>query len=220
MHEALASMMGMPIMVVGSVKSVTTNNTGRSSQSRTRTLIYEDSSSPRELLQAILIQAQFAYKGLEDHFTDEINLENDTNGQGQTKRRRHGAAYKEKKRVFDFCKRIISTTGAIDQSLKKTKGDKFYERLIASQFGGLTIGEKSISASTSKEQLASIYANWATSTRFAYCKLTVPVEIVKKGIKYIPKYKHYYDDEARKIDLNNRDRSLAVIKQVRLSGIL
>ena len=99
MHETLASMMGMPIMVVGSVKSVTTNNTGRSSQSRTRTLIYEDSSSPRELLQAILIQAQLAYKGLEDHFTDEINLENDTNGQGQTKRRRNGAAYKEKKRV-------------------------------------------------------------------------------------------------------------------------
>ena len=57
-------MMAMPIMVVGSVKSVNTRKSGRG-QVRERTIVYEGSSGPRELLEAIVIQAQAAIKGLE-----------------------------------------------------------------------------------------------------------------------------------------------------------
>ena len=64
-HEALASMMGMPIMVVSSVKSVNMKKTGLRKQLRERTIVYEGSSGPRELLEAIVIQAQAASKGLE-----------------------------------------------------------------------------------------------------------------------------------------------------------
>ena len=57
----------MPIMVPVSVKSVsvarTSNNKSRNV--RERTVVYEGSSGPRELLEAIVIQSQAALKGLE-----------------------------------------------------------------------------------------------------------------------------------------------------------
>lgn len=64
-HEALASMMAMPIMVPVLVKSTTTRKGGNNRTARERTVIYEGSSGPRELLEAIVLQAQAALKGLE-----------------------------------------------------------------------------------------------------------------------------------------------------------
>ena len=57
-------MMAMPIMVVNSVKTSVMRRSG-GGQIRERTIIYEGSSGPRELLEAIVIQAQAAIKGLE-----------------------------------------------------------------------------------------------------------------------------------------------------------
>ena len=57
----------MPIMVVTSAKALPAKRSGGSSKQciRERTIIYEGSSGPRELLEAIVIQAQAALKGLE-----------------------------------------------------------------------------------------------------------------------------------------------------------
>lgn len=63
--------MAMPIMVPVSVKSVPSKKHAGSSRgasargSRERIVIYEGSSGPRELLEAIVIQSQAALKGLE-----------------------------------------------------------------------------------------------------------------------------------------------------------
>ena len=59
-------MMAMPIMVVTSVKTMATKKPAKGMpRIRERTIIYEGSSGPRELLEAIVIQAQAALKGLE-----------------------------------------------------------------------------------------------------------------------------------------------------------
>ena len=59
-------MMAMPIMVATSVKSVAAKRgDSKGAHIRERTIIYEGSSGPRELLEAIVIQAQAALKGLE-----------------------------------------------------------------------------------------------------------------------------------------------------------
>jgi len=69
-HEALASMMAMPIMVRVSktAASKKIHGSSRSASSRgmrERMTVYEGSSGPRELMEAIVIQAQAALKGLE-----------------------------------------------------------------------------------------------------------------------------------------------------------
>lgn len=56
--------MAQPIMVVASIKSVTTKKSS-SSTLRERTIVYEGSSGPRELLESIVIQATAAMKSLE-----------------------------------------------------------------------------------------------------------------------------------------------------------
>lgn len=62
--------MAMPIMVPVSIKSMVSkkHNTGHGASARgtrERVVIYEGSSGPRELLEAIVIQSQAALKGLE-----------------------------------------------------------------------------------------------------------------------------------------------------------
>jgi hypothetical protein len=66
-HESLASMMAMPLMIPVSSKPSPTNKSSSkgASRIRERVIVYEGSSSPRELLEAICIQANAALKGLE-----------------------------------------------------------------------------------------------------------------------------------------------------------
>ena len=64
--------MAMPCMVVSSVKPVKKTAKGKTSV-RERIVTYEGSSGPRELLEAIVIQAQAAIKGLEGFKEPEKN---------------------------------------------------------------------------------------------------------------------------------------------------
>lgn len=57
--------MAQPIMTVSSVKAVATKKGSGNTHLRERTIIYEGSSGPRELLESIVIQATAALKGLE-----------------------------------------------------------------------------------------------------------------------------------------------------------
>lgn len=68
-HEALGSMMGMPIMIGSTTTALkpqggSTSSKGRKPAPRERTIVYEGSSGPRELMESIVIQAQAAIKGL------------------------------------------------------------------------------------------------------------------------------------------------------------
>jgi len=65
-HEALASMMAMPIMTVVSVKGIISRKTNTGT-SREKTIVFEGSSSPRELLEGLSKQAKAALKGLESY---------------------------------------------------------------------------------------------------------------------------------------------------------
>lgn len=62
-HEALASMMAMPIMVPSSAAPQSSTIPRRAGPVE-RTVVYEGSSGPRELMEAIVIQATAAVKGL------------------------------------------------------------------------------------------------------------------------------------------------------------
>ena len=114
--------MAMPIMVVSSVKNVTTKRgSSRSSpQVRERTIIYEGSSGPRELLEAIVIQAQAALKGLEPTIKANEALEKelteeekrktqDGDGDGKGKGKEIRVLTEENTKLLGFCKRIIGT---------------------------------------------------------------------------------------------------------------
>src|ERR1700735_1747719 len=62
-------MMGMPIMIGSTTTSLkpqsgSTSSKGRKPAPRERTIVYEGSSGPRELMESIVIQAQAAIKGL------------------------------------------------------------------------------------------------------------------------------------------------------------
>lgn len=70
-------MMAMPCMVVSSVKPVKKPVRGKTSI-RERVVTYEGSSGPRELLEAIVIQAQAAIKGLEGFKEPEKSAEDMT----------------------------------------------------------------------------------------------------------------------------------------------
>lgn len=233
-------MMAMPIMVVSSVKTVNTRKSGRS-QVRERTIVYEGSSGPRELLEAIVIQAQAAIKGLEGYKLSDLDMNEMTedqkrmridpaDGKGKGKQPAGDAAgAEENARLLDFCNRIISTAAAIDRSLRETKGDGFLQRLkeslpkvpttvaeasIVSTSAGV---EKIIDASVSDEELRRTYVDWATRVRFEYCDISVPLpEGRKVDEDYAPNYKHHYNNEARM--LANSDipkRALAIAKEVR-----
>ncbi|KAH8105029.1 hypothetical protein DFH11DRAFT_1645277 [Phellopilus nigrolimitatus] len=238
-HEALASMMAMPIMVVASIKSVNTKKTGGRSQIRERTIIYEGSSGPRELLEAIVIQAQAASKGLEgskpvelvpEEMTEEQKRMTGTDFNGKGKGRQilgdtNASAVAENVRLLDFCNRIMSTAAAIDRSLRETKGDAFLQRLkmalpkvptsIADAAASKGV-EHVVDAGMTDEQLQKIYMDWATRVRFEYCDLTVPLpEGAKIDDDWSPTYKHHFNNEVR--TLANSDiprRALAIAKEL------
>jgi hypothetical protein len=223
-------MMAMPIMVVVSVKAVTTRKTSSrdNSHMRERTIVYEGSSGPRELLEAIVIQAQAALKSLEGTRPVEAASEEMTEEQ---KRMTTDSKGKEKEpmitisdenmKLLNFCRRILATANAIDRSLRETKGDAFVTRLLEAlpKIHTSSSGYTYVEAGATEESARKAYMVWATRVRFEYCDLTVPNDNAPtndgKDEDLISHYKFYYNNEARM--LANSDipkRSLAIAKEV------
>lgn len=222
-------MMAMPIMVVSSVKNVVTrkSNSRSGPQVRERTIIYEGSSGPRELLEAIVIQAQAAIKGLEPTIAastdvtemteEEKRMTLDDKGKGKLVNK---VVSEENVKLLEFCKRILANAKAIDRALVQTKGEAFVERLHASlpKIPGTSSGDVEdvkVSAKDSEEDVQKAYVDWANRVRFEYCDLTRPPPDDAPEDE-APHYKFYYNAEARM--LANSDipkRSLAIAKEVR-----
>ena len=237
-HESLASMMAMPIMVPASVQSVAVRKNDNS-QVRERTIIYEGSSGPRELLESIVIQATAACKGLEGSdavveavnqpMTEEekraTNVQKDK-GKGKEVRteEKEDAQKTENNRLLEFCRRIIATAEAIDRSLRDTKGVDFVNRLKDSLPKIPTFDKSSNSAQdvrtvgVNDEERQKLYLNWATRVRFEYCDLTMPPpEGAVLGDAYIPTYKHYFNGDIRLLGHSEiPKRALAIAKEVGL----
>lgn len=222
--------MAMPIMTMVSVSPVSGKNLATGLRRRERTTIYEGSSSPRELLQAIATQAQAALKGLEIVKETDVDLELTEEQKrmpqklGKIPEQEDAEFLNENKNMMDFCQRILNTIKAIDRSLRDTKGDEFVNRLHSSLLQNpLTGAEKKIlqvSAGASEEVVKKVYVEWATSTRFEYCDLSIE-KAPDEPEDQAPHYKFYYSNEARM--LANADiprRSLAIAKEVGfLTGI-
>ncbi|KAG6814198.1 hypothetical protein H0H92_000875 [Tricholoma furcatifolium] len=224
-HEALASMMAMPIMAVVSIKNVAVKKSSNKSHStiRERTILYEGSSSPRELLEAIAIQAQAALKGLEGTKPREASQEELTEEQKRMTVDLKGKAKEqavelsdENKKLFDFCSRILTTASSIDRALRETKGDAFVERLHASLpklFTSSASTSFHVDAGATEESARKAYLEWASRVRFEYCDLTIPSTNDEENVS--PHYKFYFNNEARM--LANSDipkRSLAIAKEL------
>lgn len=223
--------MAMPIMVVSSVKSVTTRrgSSKGSPQIRERTIIYEGSSGPRELLEAIVIQAQAAMKGLEPTIKANEELEAEmTEAQKRVTQDDKGKAKEiirvvteENTRLLGFCRRILATAQGIDRSLRETKGDAFVDRLHAAlpKIPGISTGQEGskfhVSEDDSDEAIVKAYEEWASRVRFEYCDLTI-APVPGAAEDDTPHFKFHYNAEARM--LANSDipkRSLAIAKEVR-----
>lgn len=222
-HEALASMMAMPIMVVVSVKSITPrkNSPKDGPHIRERTIVYEGSSGPRELLEAIVIQAQAALKGLEGTKPIETTPEEMTEAQKRMTTDTKGKAKEtsavtsdDNQKLLTFCHRILATANAIDRSLRDTKGDAFVDRLHASLPKIMTSSSKGlhVDAGATEESAMKAYMEWATRVRFEYCDLSV---VDSKTTDTVPHYKFYFDNEARMLAASDiPKRSLAIAKEV------
>jgi len=223
-------MMAMPIMVVSSVRTHTPRRaTDGSLPLRERTVIYEGSSGPRELLESIVIQANAAIKGLEgmrpveavfDEMTEEQKrINNDT--KGKTKEVPPTPPFSEEnQKLFGFCQRILTTAEAIDRSLKETKGEKFLERIHESlpKIYSSASDEVFVTTGASEEAVRQTYVAWTTRVRFEYCDLTISLPADKPpGQDEPPSYKFYYNTEARMLASSDiPKRSLAIAKEVSL----
>ncbi|OSD04457.1 ubiquitin conjugating enzyme family protein [Trametes coccinea BRFM310] len=229
-HEALASMMAMPIMVVTSAKAVAGQKPSPKGtpRIRERTIIYEGSSGPRELLEAIVIQAQAALKGLEGMKMPEPDdaemseAQKRMTAEDKGKGKDDGSATSEENRkLLTFCQRIVNTAKAIDRSLVETKGKAFVDRLHASLPkipATSTAQEESapVDVGDTEESAMEAYVKWANRVRFEYCDLTIPPS-GNGGTDedQTPNYKFYFNNEARM--LANSDipkRSLAIAKEL------
>lgn len=225
-------MMAMPIMSVASIKAVVSKKPTKGNNGiRERTIVYEGSPSPRELLEAIAIQAQAALKGLEGIKVPDAPEEELTEEQKRMTVDTKGKAKEpivlgsdENQKLLNFCRRILATGSAIDRSLRETKGDAFVDRLQASLPKILTSSSAQgifVDAGTTNESAQKAYMDWAIQVRFEYCDLTVPATTISDDDEQIPHYKFYYNSEARM--LANSDipkRSLAIAKEVSLNRIL
>lgn len=225
-HEALASMMAMPIMVVSSVKSVAPKKAvDGKSIIRERAIVYEGSAGPRELLEAIVIQARAAIKGLEgvksaEQVKEEMTEEQKrmtAKGKGKEKESSPGLG-DENEKLLTFCNRILATANAIDRSLRETKGDAFVDRLHASLpkiLTSSTFDHASVKAGKTDDDRRKAYLDWATQVRFEYCDLTLPTPDSDIDSESIPHYKFFFNAEARM--MANSDfpkRSLAIAKEL------
>ncbi|KAF8558777.1 hypothetical protein OG21DRAFT_1503732 [Imleria badia] len=228
-HEALASMMAMPIMVAGSIKSVAPKKAGKGkSVIRERTIIYEGSAGPRELLEAIVIQAQAAIKGLEgvkptepeeEEMTEEQKRMTTDKGKGKGKEKESSPALSdENQKLLTFCQRILMTANAIDRSLRETKGDAFVDRLHGSLpkiTNSSAFDVTSIQVGNTEEERRKAYVDWATQVRFEYCDLTVPPTEPIPSEDTVPHYKFFFNSEARMLANSEiPKRSLAIAKEL------
>ena len=227
--------MAMPIMVVTSVKTMATKKPAKGMpRIRERTIIYEGSSGPRELLEAIVIQAQAALKGLEgmkasepesaEMSEEQKRMTADEKGKAKDD---GGSVSEENRKMLNFCQRIVNTAKAIDRSLVETKGKAFVDRLHAglpripassSSSAGTAGRTANVDVGDTEESAMKAYIKWANQVRFEYCDLTVPSTDAPsaEGEDQPPNYKFYFNNEARM--LANSDipkRSLAIAKEVR-----
>lgn len=217
----------MPIMVAGSIKTVAPKKAARGkSVIRERTIVYEGSAGPRELLEAIVIQAQAAIKGLEgikpieseeEEMTEEQKRMTADKGKGKEKESSPPLT-DENQKLLAFCQRILMTANAIDRSLRETKGDAFVDRLHTSLpkiTHSLAFDHTSLQVGNTEEERRKV--DWATQVRFEYCDLSLPpTEIIGNGNEdTVPRYKFFFNSEARM--LANSDipkRQLAIAKEV------
>ncbi|KAF9780320.1 ubiquitin conjugating enzyme family protein [Thelephora terrestris] len=225
-HEALASMMGMPIMVLVSSKPVAKKPAGfkGASKTRERTLTYEGSSGPRELLESIFIQAQAALKGLEASITPETAVVEATEEEkrmtsedkGKAKAADPAAMSPENAQLLSFCRSIQGTVQAIDRALEEAKGKPFMGRLRASlpSIPNSSTGHEYVATPETEAETQKAYVDWATKVRFEYCDLSIPPSD-QEGKDAQVHYKFHYDAEAR--IMANQDipkRSLAIAKEL------
>lgn len=232
-HEALASIMGMPIMVINQIKEEIVRK-GTGSAVRERRILYEGSSGPRELLEAIVIQAEAALKGLEgiikmrqsrnnpETMTEEQKRMT-TEEKGKAKENDH--AYEENDKLLRFCQGILSTGASIDRSLREVKGDAFMERMYqnlprmsaASRRLAKQEPDKArfgLKTGASEAEAIKTYEEWATNGRFQYCDLALPAQ---EGVPTSggPNYKFVYNSEARMLANSViPKRSLAIAREL------
>ncbi|CAE6409284.1 unnamed protein product [Rhizoctonia solani] len=233
-HEALSSMMAMPIMVVASIKpKAPIAGSGSRPAQRERIIMYEGSSGPRELLESIVIQAQAAIKGLDgmkpadtEHPEGEMTESEKrmTISEKGKQKELADAVPDENLSLLRFCERILSAAAGIDRSLRETKGDDFVNRLLASlpKASGSAPGPSSedqpgVVPGETDEETVQIYESWANKCRFEYCDLSIPAPAPKEGenTPSAPSYKFYFNNDARM--LANADipkRSLAIAKEL------
>ena len=242
-HEALASIMAMPIMVISTVKEDTVRKgAGKSRSTRERTILYEGSSGPRELLEAIVIQAEAALKGLEgiikarqaqenpETMTEEQKRQT-TTGSVKGKGREADQVYEENDRLLKFCTGILNTASSIDRSLTEVKGDAFMDRMYASlprmsaasrsRMSSSPLAEAvkashapALASDASEAEARKVYEAWATNERFQYCDLTVPTSdgLTPQGG---PNYKFYFNSDARMLANSViPKRSLAIAREL------
>lgn len=231
-HEALASMMAMPIMVVQSVKTKTPRKAANGTPPpRERAVVYEGSAGPRELMEAIVIQAQAAIKGLEgakqaeneptEMTEEQKRVTNDT--KGKVKEIAPVALSEENEKLFSFCNRILATAKAIDRALREVKGDSFVKRLHDSlprihRASEDKSEEVYVEADATDDATQKAYVEWANRVRFEYCDLSIPsVEPDSRPLSdEPPNYKFYFNNEARMLaSADIPKRSLAIAKEVR-----
>ncbi|KAI0682282.1 ubiquitin conjugating enzyme family protein [Cerioporus squamosus] len=184
-HEALASMMAMPIMVVTSVKTPL-----RRSRIRERTITYEGSSGPRELLEAIVIQAQAALKENKKLLNFCQRIVNTAKAIDRSLVETKGKAFVER----------------LHAGLPKIPATSTSQGPVAD-----------VEAGETEESAMQAYVKWANRVRFEYCDLTIPPADNAGDAEQdqTPNYKFYFNNEARM--LANSDipkRSLAIAKEL------
>ncbi|KAJ3757032.1 hypothetical protein EV360DRAFT_46899 [Lentinula raphanica] len=219
-HESLCSMMPMPIMK--SISQQTLVKKTSNSPTRERKIIYEGSPSPRELLEAIALQAQAALKGLECSKAPEDPSPEPT--EEQKRKAVHDTKGKSKDtlpdnldetaKLYSFCDRLLATTVQIDRSLRELKGDEFVKRMHESLPKAYTSASDTIyvDAGDTEDDAKEAYVKWASSSRFEYCDLTIPA--TDESDETI-NYKHYFNNEIRMLANSNiPKRSVAIAKEL------
>ncbi|KAI6119391.1 ubiquitin conjugating enzyme family protein [Pisolithus croceorrhizus] len=192
-HEALASMMAMPIMVVSSVKSVAPKKAIHGKTIiRERAIIYEGSAGPRELLEAIVIQARAAIKGLEGMKSSDLEEEMTEEQKRMTCERQGYWPFA----VGSSLLRMLST--APSERPRVTLSSIVCMHPSPRFLTSSTYDHISVRTGGTEEERKKAYLDWAMQVRFEYCDLTVASPDTDVNAS-IPHYKFYFNNEARMI---------------------
>ncbi|WVQ95948.1 hypothetical protein IAU59_003047 [Kwoniella sp. CBS 9459] len=219
-HEALASMLAMPQM-----RPVKTSPSPDSADQVIVT--YEGSSSPRELLESCVIQAQAALKSLQGFATatqeksEEIMTQEDLRISMAEQARREKAKNEEGKldpnvQMRLFCERIVKSAQIIDKSLQETKGKPFVERMKAGlprlQNNSVPVMQEHSDGLRDQEVIGA-YEEWAGQARFQYCDMSIPRESSTATDKI--DYHHAYNSSIQSLEgFDMAKRSLAIAKEL------